>query len=60
MDIPRWLESLGLGQYAEAFATNDIDAELLPDLSLEDLASLGVASLGHRKKLLKAIAARLL
>ncbi len=57
MDIPRWLESLGLGQYAEAFATNDIDAELLPDLSLEDLASLGVASLGHRKKLLKAIAA---
>ena len=57
MDISRWLESLGLGQYAEAFATNDIDAELLPDLSLEDLASLGVASLGHRKKLLKAIAA---
>ena len=57
MDLARWLESLGLRQYAEAFAANDIDEELLRDLTLEDLETLGVASLGHRKKLLKAISA---
>ena len=57
MDVARWLESLGLGQYAEAFAANHIDEELLPDLTLEDLETLGVASLGHRKKLQKAISA---
>lgn len=56
MNVSQWLESLGLGQYAQAFAANDVDAELLPDLTLEDLETLGVASLGHRKKLLKAIA----
>jgi len=57
MDIAQWLESLGLRQYANAFAANDIDDEMLRDLSLEDLEKLGVASLGHRKKLLKAISA---
>ncbi len=57
MDISQWLESLGLGQYAEAFAANDIDEEILLDLTLEDLQTLGVGSLGHRKKLLKAISA---
>ena len=57
MDVRRWLESLGFGQYAEAFAANHIDADLLPDLTFEDLATLGVTSLGHRKKLMKAIAA---
>ena len=55
MDVARWLESLGLHQYADAFAANDIDEEMLRDLTLEDLETLGVASLGHRKKLLKAI-----
>ena len=49
----QWLESLGLDRYADVFAENDVDREVLPDLSEEDLAKLGV-SLGHRKKLLKA------
>ncbi len=54
--IDHWLEQLGLGRYARVFSDNDIDFDVLPDLSDEDLAGLGV-SLGHRKKLLRAIAA---
>lgn len=56
MDIAAWLESLGLEQYAQAFRKNDIDAEVLSRLTAEDLAALGVASIGHRRKLLDAIA----
>ena len=54
--IDQWLEELGLGRYAAVFADNDIDFDVLPDLNDKDLAALGV-SLGHRKKLLRAIAA---
>ncbi len=57
MDIAVWLESLGLGQYAENFATNDIDAETITTLDRDDLKELGIASLGHRKRLLAAIEA---
>jgi len=55
MDLGVWLECRGFGQYAEAFAENDIDEETLGGLTDEDLKELGVASLGHRKKLLAAI-----
>ena len=54
--ISEWLESLGLDQYAQVFADNDIDPELLSSLSDQDLEKLGVSSMGHRKKLLKAAA----
>ncbi|MCP5083556.1 MAG: AAA family ATPase [Alphaproteobacteria bacterium] len=57
MDVEAWLRELGLERYTEAFQGNDIDAEILPDLNDTDLEKLGVASVGHRKKLLKAIAA---
>jgi len=57
MDVGAWLEALGLGQYASAFAEHDIDVAVLSQLSDSDLRELGVASLGHRKKLLAAIAA---
>ncbi len=57
MDAAEWLRTLGLEQYATAFRLNDIDADLLPTLSADDLKELGVASLGHRKRLLQAIAA---
>ena len=57
MDIAAWLESLGLGRYAPAFRDNDVDAEVLPRLTADDLTGLGVASVGHRRKLLDAIAA---
>jgi class 3 adenylate cyclase len=56
MDVAEWLGALGLGQYASAFAENDIDLALLPQLSDADLKELGVASLGHRKRILAAIA----
>ena len=55
MDVGSWLRSLGLGQYEAAFRDNAVDAEVLPELSDSDLAQLGVL-LGHRKRLLKAIA----
>ena len=57
MDIAAWLRSLGLEQYAPAFRDNDIEAEMLPQLTAEDLSALGVTSVGHRRKLLNAIAA---
>ena len=57
MDIVVWLRSLGLGKYEAIFRENDIDETVLPSLTAEDLKELGVASLGHRRKLLDAIAA---
>jgi class 3 adenylate cyclase/predicted ATPase len=57
MDIAAWLRSLGLERYEPAFRDNDIDAEVLPRLTAEDLVGLGVTSIGHRRKLLEAIAA---
>jgi SAM domain (Sterile alpha motif) len=56
--ISDWLEKLGLGQYAQRFAENDIDFALCTKLTDADLKELGVMSLGHRKRLLEAIAER--
>jgi class 3 adenylate cyclase/tetratricopeptide (TPR) repeat protein len=58
MDVAEWLKELGLGQYAATFAENDIDFDLLDQLTDADFKELGVASLGHRKRLLAAIAQR--
>ncbi len=55
MDIAAWLRRLGLEQYEQTFRDNAIDAEVLPDLTDADLEKLGML-LGHRKRLLKAIA----
>src|SRR6201984_2468626 len=57
VDIVVWLRSLGLGKYEAAFRENDIDETVLPSLTHENLKELGVASLGHRVKLLEAITA---
>jgi SAM domain (Sterile alpha motif) len=57
MDIVVWLRSLGLGKYEAAFRENDIDETVLPGLTHETLKELGVVSVGHRVKLLDAIAA---
>jgi class 3 adenylate cyclase/predicted ATPase len=54
--IADWLQKLGLGQYAQRFAENDINFPVLPHLTDQDLKELGVASLGHRRQLLLAIA----
>jgi hypothetical protein len=47
---------LGLERYAPAFRDNDVDAEVLPRLTADDLISIGVISVGHRRKLIAAIA----
>ena len=53
--VSDWLEKLGLGQYAQRFAENDISFAVLPDLTDQDLKEIGL-SLGHRRQLLRAIA----
>ena len=52
MDVVAWLRGLGLEQYGPAFRENDVDAEVLPELTADDLISIGVTSVGHRRKLL--------
>ena len=56
LDIGAWLRGLGLQQYEPAFRANEIDVELLPKLTTEDLIALGVTLVGHRRKLLDAVA----
>jgi class 3 adenylate cyclase len=56
-DIDRWLEGLGLSTYREAFHANDVDFETLKLLTAEDLQQIGVKSVGHRRRLIEAIAA---
>jgi len=55
MDVGDWLRGLGLGRYETVFRDNEIDVEVLPELTESDFEKLGVP-LGHRKRLLKAIA----
>ena len=57
MDIAAWLQDLGLERYAPAFRDNEIDERVLPSLTADDLKELGVALVGHRRRLLDAIAA---
>jgi len=57
LDIAAWLRGLGLERYADAFRDNEIDADVLPTLTAEDLKDLGIEVVGHRRKLLNAIAA---
>jgi class 3 adenylate cyclase len=57
VDIVAWLRELGLERYEQAFQENEIDAEILPSLTADDLKDIGVTAVGHRRKLLEAIAA---
>ena len=54
--IADWLQELGLGQYTQRFAENDITFGILTHLTDQDLKELGVSSLGHRRQLLLSIA----
>jgi class 3 adenylate cyclase len=54
--VAEWLETLGLGQYSRHFVENDITFSILSDLTDQDFKEIGVASLGHRRELLRAIA----
>jgi class 3 adenylate cyclase len=57
MDVGSWLRSLGLETYGVAFRENEIDENVLPTLTADDLKDLGVSIVGHRRRLLNAIAA---
>lgn len=57
MDVAAWLHRLGLGKYEQAFRDNAVDGKVLASLTAEDLKDLGVVAVGHRRKLLGAIAA---
>jgi len=57
VEIAGWLRGLGLEQYEPVFRSNDIDGAVLPTLTAEDLKDLGIASVGHRRRLLEAITA---
>ena len=57
MDVTNWLRQLGLERYAATFRENEVDAAILPRLTAQDLLELGVIAVGHRRKLLDAIAA---
>ena len=54
-DIELWLKGLGLDKYAEVLARNDVDLDVAPDLTEQDLEKLGL-SLGHRRKFIAAAA----
>jgi hypothetical protein len=55
IDIGGWLRSLDLGRYEQAFRDNEIDEQILPSLTPEDLKEIGVGPVGHCRKLLEAI-----
>jgi hypothetical protein len=57
VDIADWLRGLGLERYERAFRENEIDEKVSPGLTADDLKDLGVALVGHRRRLLDAIAA---
>src|SRR5271166_797343 len=57
MDVGGWLRGLGLGQYEANFRDNKIDADVLPQLTADDLKDIGVSAVGDRRRLLAAIAA---
>jgi len=57
VEVAEWLRGLGLGQYEAAFRDDDIDETVLPDLTPDDLISIGISSVGHRRRILAAIAA---
>ena len=57
MDVGDWLRSLDIGRYEAAFCDNAIDNAVLPKLTADDLKEIGVVAVGHRRRLLDAIAA---
>jgi len=57
MDIAAWLRRLGLERYVSTFRDNEIDWGVLPKLTSDDLREIGVVAIGHRRRLLDAIAA---
>src|ERR1700674_4252183 len=57
MDVAAWLKGLGLERYEAAFRDNEIDRQVLTSLTADDLKEIGIAAVGHRRRLIEAIAA---
>jgi class 3 adenylate cyclase len=57
MDVGGWLRGLGLDKYEGKFRDNNIDLDVLPQLTADDLKDIGVSAVGDRRRLLAAIAA---
>ena len=57
MDVARWLRGLGLERYQAAFRDNEIDWQVLSSLTADDLKEIGITAVGHRRRLIEAIAA---
>jgi class 3 adenylate cyclase len=57
MDVGEWLSGLGLGRYEANFRKDKIDADVLPQLTADDLKDIGVSTVGDRRRILAAIAA---
>lgn len=55
-EVRRWLESINLGPYADAFEANDIDMDLLTQVDDQTLKDIGVSSAGHRLRIRHAVA----
>jgi len=53
--LDEFLATLELSQYGEALKANDIDLDVLKELSNDDLKDVGISSLGHRRKILAAV-----
>ena len=54
-EIRNWLESIGLGQYGDAFEVNEIDMDLLGQVDDQILNDIGVSAAGHRLRIRNAI-----
>src|SRR5215471_9942201 len=55
-EVRKWLDTIGLAQYADAFETNDLDVDLLGQVDDQLLKDIGVSSAGHRLRIRNAIA----
>jgi hypothetical protein len=55
-EIRKWLDAIGLSQYADAFEANDIDMDLLQHVDDQTLKDIGIASAGHRLRIRSSIA----
>jgi class 3 adenylate cyclase len=55
-EVGKWLEGIGLGQYADAFDRNEIDMHLLKQVDDQVLKDIGVSIAGHRLRIRGAIA----
>eukprot|EP00249_Psilotum_nudum_P015756 c25504_g1_i1 orf=497-1813(+) len=53
--VKGWLHSLGLGKYTPVFEVHEVDTEVLPLLTLDDLREMGINAVGTRRKMFCAI-----